>query len=187
MIHDHRSTAIADENALKENFPEEPQAENVAGSSFPFDGAVQFRPMSTADLDEVMLIERSSFPVPWSAGFFRQELQVACARSILAEANGKIIGYVLFWLLPGAIDIHNIAVHADYRRRGVARALLGRVINQAQGQEAVRVLLEVRKSNVPAQKLYHGFGFVTTGIRKGYYSDNGEDALAMTLELSSET
>lgn len=143
--------------------------------------------MTTADLDEVMLIERSSFPVPWSAGFFRQELQVACARSILAELRGKIIGYVLYWLLPGAIDIHNIAVHVDYRRRGVARALLGRVIDQARDQSLVRVMLEVRQSNLPAQKLYKSMGFLTTGIRKKYYSDNGEDALAMTLELSSET
>lgn len=143
--------------------------------------------MSTADLDEIMLIERSSYPVPWSPSFFRQELQVACARSILAEVHGKIIGYVLFWILPGAIDIHNIAVHVDYRRRGVARALLERVIEQARRQSIVRVMLEVRQSNSPAQKLYNGMGFLNTGIRKGYYSDNGEDALAMTLELGTET
>jgi len=143
--------------------------------------------MSTADLDEIMVIERSSFPVPWSPGFFRQELQVACARSILAEVHGKIIGYVIFWLLPGAIDIHNIAVHVDYRRRRLARSLLERVIDQARRQSIVRIMLEVRASNSPAQKLYQGMGFLTTGIRKGYYSDNGEDALAMTLELGSET
>jgi [ribosomal protein S18]-alanine N-acetyltransferase len=140
--------------------------------------------MNIADLDEVMTIERSSFRFPWSAGFFRQELQVVCARSILAEADGKIIGYVLFWLLPGALDIHNIAVHADYRRRGIARILLGRVIHEARCQSITRVLLEVRTSNLPAQKLYEAVGFHTTGVRKGYYSDNGEDALAMALELS---
>jgi [ribosomal protein S18]-alanine N-acetyltransferase len=143
--------------------------------------------MNIADLDEVMTIERSSFRFPWSAGFFRQELQVACARSILAEADGKIIGYVLFWLLPGALDIHNIAVHAEYRRRGIARILLGRVIHEARRQSITRVLLEVRTSNLPAQKLYEAMGFHTTGVRKGYYSDNGEDALAMTLELGPST
>jgi ribosomal-protein-alanine N-acetyltransferase len=143
--------------------------------------------MNIADLDEVMAIERSSFRFPWSTSFFRQELQVACARSILVEADGRIIGYVLFWLLPGAIDIHNIAVHADYRRRGIARILLGRVIGEARRQSITRVILEVRKSNLPAQKLYEAMGFLTTGIRKGYYSDNGEDALAMTLELGPTT
>jgi ribosomal-protein-alanine N-acetyltransferase len=139
--------------------------------------------MTIADLDEVMVIERSAFRFPWSAGFFRQELQVACARSILAEADGKIIGYVLFWLLPGAIDIHNIAVHVEFRRRGIARVLLGRVIDEARRQSVIHVVLEVRKSNLPAQKLYETMGFLTVGLRKGYYSDNGEDALAMTLEL----
>jgi ribosomal-protein-alanine N-acetyltransferase len=141
--------------------------------------------MITADLDEVMAIEKTAFPFPWSPGFFRQELQVACARSILAEADGKIIGYVLFWLLPGTIDIHNIAVHGDFRRKGVARRLLRKVVDEAERQSIIRVMLEVRKSNLPAQQLYESMGFSTTGVRKGYYSDNGEDALAMTLELKS--
>ncbi len=139
--------------------------------------------MTTADLDEVMAIERTAFPFPWSVGFFRQELQVACARSILAEVDGKIIGYVLFWHLPGAIDIHNIAVHADFRRQGIARLMLRKIVDEAKRQSITRVVLEVRKSNLPAQQLYEVMGFSTSGIRKGYYSDNGEDALAMTLEL----
>jgi [ribosomal protein S18]-alanine N-acetyltransferase len=143
--------------------------------------------MSTADLDEVMQIERTSFRFPWSTDFFLQELQVACARSILVEIDGRIVGYVLFWLLPGAIDIHNIAVHVDYRRRGIARSLLDKVASEARRQSALRVMLEVRRSNLPAQKLYASAGFITTGIRKGYYSDDGEDALAMSLELSPKS
>jgi ribosomal-protein-alanine N-acetyltransferase len=147
---------------------------------------VTFRPITTADLDEVMAIERTSFRFPWSSGFFLQELQVARARSILAEIDGQIVGYILFWLLPGAIDIHNIAVHVDYRRRGIARLLLGKVVAEARNQSSLRVMLEVRKSNLPAQKLYQSLGFLTTGVRKGYYSDDGEDALAMSLELASQ-
>ncbi len=143
--------------------------------------------MTSVDLDEVMAIERTSYRFPWSAVFFRQELQVACARSILAETDGKIVGYVLYWLLPGAIDIHNLAVHTDYRRRGIARILLESVVSEARRQSVVRVMLEVRKSNVPAQKLYETMGFAITGTRKGYYSDNGEDALAMTLDLHAQT
>jgi ribosomal-protein-alanine N-acetyltransferase len=140
--------------------------------------------MTTADLDEVMGIERTSFRFPWSTGFFLQELQVACARSILAEIDGRIVGYVLFWLLPGAVDIHNIAVHVNFRRRGIARALLSKVVTEAERQTNLRVILEVRRSNLPAQKLYESMGFATTSIRKGYYSDDGEDALAMSLELA---
>jgi ribosomal-protein-alanine N-acetyltransferase len=134
-----------------------------------------------------MLIERHSFEYPWSPGFFRQELQVACARSILAEIEGQIVGYVIYWLLPGAVDIHNIAVHVHFRRRGIARLLLDRVVSEAKRQSADRVILEVRQSNLAAQRLYESTGFHATGVRKGYYSDNGEDALAMTLEISSQT
>jgi len=163
---------------------EEPQEETIACGSFSSGDSVRFRPMTTADLDEVMGIERTSFRFPWSTGFFLQELQVACARSILAEIDGRIVGYVLFWLLPGAVDIHNIAVHVNFRRRGIARALLSKVVTEAERQTNLRVILEVRRSNLPAQKLYESMGFATTSIRKGYYSDDGEDALAMSLELA---
>lgn len=154
---------------------------------FAFGDAIRFRPLTTADMDEIMEIERSAYRFPWSQGFFLQELQVACARSVLAEVDGKIIGYVLFWLLPGTIDIHNLATHANYRRRGVGRRLLGRVLGQAKAQSIGRVTLEVRKSNLGAQKLYESMGFLATGLRKGYYCDDGEDALAMTLELTSDS
>jgi len=163
---------------------EEPQEETIACGSFSSGDSVRFRPMTTADLDEVMGIERTSFRFPWSTGFFLQELQVACARSILAEIDGRIVGYVLFWLLPGAVDIHNIAVHVNFRRRGIARALLSKVVTEAERQTNLRVILEVLRSNLPAQKLYESMGFATTSIRKGYYSDDGEDALAMSLELA---
>lgn len=139
--------------------------------------------MTPADLDEVMVIERSAFRYPWSSRFFLQELQVQCARSILAEIGGQILGYVLFWLLPGEIDIHNIAVHTGYRRHGIARLLLQQVIAEARGRSLARVTLEVRRSNIAAQRLYESLGFVTVGLRRGYYSDDGEDALAMALEL----
>lgn len=139
--------------------------------------------MTPADLDEAMAIERSSFRYPWSSRFFLEELQVPCARSILAHDGGKIIGYVLFWFLADEVDIHNIAVHADFRRCGIARSLLKQVVDQARSRGCLRVTLEVRVSNMPAQRLYESLGFVAKGVRKGYYSDNGEDALVMSLEL----
>ena len=108
---------IDSEAKTRLNSFEEPQ-EDLACGPFASGDIVRFRPMTTADLDEVMIIERTSFRFPWSTGFFLQELQVACARSILAEIDGRIVGYVLFWMLPGALDIHNIAVHVDFRRRG---------------------------------------------------------------------
>jgi [ribosomal protein S18]-alanine N-acetyltransferase len=143
--------------------------------------------MTAADLDAVMAIERSSFAYPWSPRFFLQELQVPCARSILGEINERIVGYVLFWLLPDEIDVHNLAVHSEFRRRGIGRLLLQQVVIEARCRSSNRVTLEVRQSNVAAQKLYESLGFTTTAVRRGYYSDNGEDALAMALEVKPES
>jgi ribosomal-protein-alanine N-acetyltransferase len=140
--------------------------------------------MTVADIEPVMAIERDSFAYPWSTRFFLQELQVQCARSLLAVIDEDIIGYVLYWLLPDEVDIHNLAVHRPFRRQGIARALLKRVIHQAESRGSLRVTLEVRRSNTGAQKLYESLGFRITGLRRGYYSDNGEDAFAMALPLA---
>lgn len=139
--------------------------------------------MTSADIENVIAIERASFQFPWSTRFFLDELKVDCARSILAEMEGRIVGYVLFWFLTEEVDIHNIAVHPDFRRQGIGRLLLEQVVAAARCQDRLRVTLDVRFSNAPAQNLYRSFGFITQGVRKGYYSDNGEDALVMALEL----
>jgi ribosomal-protein-alanine N-acetyltransferase len=139
--------------------------------------------MTAADIENVIAIERASFQFPWSTRFFLDELQMDCARSILAEVEGRIVGYVLFWFLAEEVDIHNIAVHPDFRRQGIGRLLLEQVVDAARRQERLRVTLDVRFSNAPAQNLYRNFGFIIRGLRKGYYSDNGEDALVMALEL----
>jgi ribosomal-protein-alanine N-acetyltransferase len=130
-----------------------------------------------------MAIERTAYAYPWSERFFRQEMQVECARSFLAELDGRIAGYVLFWLLPGVIDVHNIAVHSDFRRRGLGRSLMEQVVLEARSRASSRITLEVRRSNLGAQKLYESMGFAITGVRKGYYSDDGEDAFLMALDL----
>ena len=139
--------------------------------------------MTAADIENVIAIERASFQFPWSTRFFLDELQVDCARSILAEVDGRIVGYVLFWFVLEEVDIHNIAVHPDFRRQGIGRLLLEQVVDAARRQDRLRVTLDVRFSNAPAQNLYRSFGFVIRGLRKAYYSDNGEDALVMALEL----
>jgi ribosomal-protein-alanine N-acetyltransferase len=143
------------------------------------------RPMNTSDLTHVLEIERASFTYPWSNKFFLQELQVRDAHSLLATIGEKSVAYVIYWLLPREIDIHNLAVNPAYRRRGIGRVLLETVVEEARRQGVSRVTLEVRKSNEAAQKLYHALGFSAKGVRKGYYSDDGEDAVIMALELET--
>lgn len=144
---------------------------------------IHFRHINQSDLDEIIAIEKESFSYPWSPRFFLQELRVPCARSLLAVQGGKAVGYVIYWLLPGEADIHNLAVHPAYRRLGIGRSLLREVIEEAKRNGSIRVTLEVRRSNEAAQMLYQSVGFVARGVRKGYYSDDGEDALAMALEF----
>jgi len=86
-------------------------------------------------------------------------------------------GYVIYWILADEMHLLNLAVHPDQRRRGIARSLLTGALDKARTQGAAVVWLEVRPSNAAALSLYHSFGFKEIGIRPGYYTDNGEDAL----------
>ncbi|MEE8076803.1 MAG: ribosomal protein S18-alanine N-acetyltransferase [Candidatus Binatia bacterium] len=147
--------------------------------------SVHFREMGPPDIDEIMKIERASFSSPWSARFFMEELKVPYARSFIAHIKERIVGYLIFWELPGELDIHNLAVHPTCRRQGVGRSLLSMTIEKAKNQGLTQVTLEVRKSNESAQLLYRSLGFVAQGVRRGYYQDDGEDALVMVLNLAS--
>lgn len=147
-------------------------------------GELYLRSMTVADIDEVMAIETAAFASPWSRQFFLEELQATHARSVLCQRDGRPIGYVIYWELPGELDIHNVAVHPQFRRQGVARAMLADIIERATSRGFRRMTLEVRKSNDPAQTLYRSLGFEICGLRKGYYSDNGEDAWVMERKLA---
>ena len=172
-----------DKLEIAESLDEEPRENERPRGSSVSKTVIRFRPMLSADVKRVMEIERASFPYPWSETFFHQELKASCARALLALAGEEAVGYVIYWLVSGEIDIHNLAVHPGCRRRGVARALLLSVIGDARERGAGRITLEVRKSNIAAQRLYQSMGFAEQGVRKGYYSDDGEDALAMALDL----
>ncbi len=163
----------------REKVEEKSRPSDFAG----FEHPVHFREIQSADMDEIMTIERASFASPWSAHFFLEEIRVSCAKFVLAEVEGRVVGYIIYWRLPKEVDIHNLAVHSAYRRQGIGRSLLSSAIDSAKGQGSNRVTLEVRKSNQAAQQLYHSLGFVERGVRKGYYSDDGEDALVMVLDM----
>lgn len=141
---------------------------------------VQYNPMMLEDIDDVLVIEQRSFLTPWSRNAFVGEVtQNPIAFYLVGRVDGHIVCYAGSWLIHGEAHITNIAVHPDYRGQNIGestcRALLGAVA--ARGM--VRATLEVRVSNIVAQKLYLKLGFISAGIRPGYYTDTNEDAIIM--------
>lgn len=149
---------------------------------------LRIRQMTQADIDAVYEIDVLSYSLPWSRRAYEHEiipnpnarLWVAC----LTEENGKerLAGMIVTWLVVDEAHIGTIAVHPNLRRRGIAEALLRHALQDAARLGAVKVYLEVRRSNLAAQALYLKFGFKIVGVRPRYYKDNNEDALLMTLE-----
>lgn len=141
------------------------------------------RPMELGDIHEVLYIERLCFPTPWSYNAFRAEIDGNhCARYMVAEENGIVRGYGGMWVVLDEAHITNVAVDPDHRGRGIGEAIMHGLIRTAIQLKVDAMTLEVRVSNKVAQNLYKKLGFIGVGVRKGYYTDNGEDALIMWKE-----
>ncbi len=167
-------------------------------------------PMQPVHLPAVMAIERMSFALPWPESAYRHEITqnelahyyVLCFRSQhpvstagstsvwrrlqgtiwrrAALQNGPVVGYGGFWMMAGDAHISTLAVRTDARGRGLGELLLLSLLEEARRIAATLATLEVRVSNKVARALYAKYGFEKVGRRKGYYHDNGEDALIMT-------
>ena len=140
---------------------------------------IEVREMRYEDLDEVMKIENVCFAIPWTRESMQGELFSLMKFYYVALFDGKIAGYGGMWHVVTEGLITNIAVSPDYRRMGVGSAIVDALMNTAEEKEMLGVTLEVRVSNEAAIKLYKKHGFVVTGTRKKYYSDNNEDAYLM--------
>ena len=140
--------------------------------------------MTLADVDDVVEIERQSFPIPWSRAAFIDELtrNERALYVVIRDESGTMVGYGGMWLVCDEAHVTNIAVRSDRRRQGVGTAIMIGLMGFAQSKGADRMTLEVRVSNRPAQELYRGLGFVPAGVRPRYYIDNREDALIMWLD-----
>ena len=144
--------------------------------------------MQPEDLDEVLAIERQSFTMPWSRGAFLYEMQQnRVARCWVMREGGHIAGYICLWEIADEIHVTNVAVDPAYRRRGIGRALVGGVLDDARERRLRLIVLEVRPSNLEARRLYESFGFRVVGRRRGYYYDTGEDALVMEADLTASS
>jgi ribosomal-protein-alanine N-acetyltransferase len=142
--------------------------------------------MRVEDLDEVLEIERTSFSMPWSRGAFTYEIERnRVARCWVMREHDRVVGYLCLWEVADELHITNVAVHPASRRRGIGRALLAHVLDDAVRRALSMVGLEVRPTNAEARALYESFGFRVVGRRRGYYYDTGEDALIMEARLST--
>lgn len=141
---------------------------------------ITLRRLELGDLDAVERIERASYRTPWSRSMFATELAKPSALSLGAfDANGVLIGYLILSRYVDAWHVMNVAVDEASRRRGVASALLHRLLEDTRDDPRRGYTLEVRVSNTGAIALYGRFGFRQKGVRRGYYTDNREDALIM--------
>lgn len=141
------------------------------------------RPARSADLPQMVQIERASFPLPWSAGAFRALMRRGDARVIVAEVEGRVVGYAAVWFTSGQAELGDLAVHPDHRRQGIGRALLADVLAASGRRGAGELFLQVRESNRGAMALYDEAGFRQVGRRPGYYRAPVEDALVLSREI----
>jgi ribosomal-protein-alanine N-acetyltransferase len=146
---------------------------------------VVIEPMRRRHLGQVMPIERTAYPKPWSRGVFESELDQVSGGSryyVVARRGRTVVGYAGLWITPDPdgdqAHVTNVAVAAEHRRTGVATELMIALARHAIARGCVAWTLEVRVSSVGAQELYRRFGFAPAGVRTRYY-ENTEDAIVM--------
>ena len=137
------------------------------------------RRMKEKDVYQVAENEAACFSMPWSEHAFRDTLIRPQAAYYVAELDGKIVGHCGVTDILGEGEITNVAVLTEYRGRGIAGAMLERLLLDGKAAGITAFTLEVRAGNVPAIHLYEKAGFVTEGIRRGFYENPREDALIM--------
>jgi ribosomal-protein-alanine N-acetyltransferase len=137
-------------------------------------------PMADADVKEVLRIEQQSFSTQWPSNAFYQEIHDnKLAHYFVGRVGNRLVAYGGIWVILEDSHVTTIAVHPEFRGRKYGEVMLLRLLDEAIERGASWMTLEVRESNVVAQSLYRKYGFTTVSTRKGYYSDNNENALVM--------
>jgi len=146
----------------------------------------QLRRMRAPDIEPVLEIEQRNFRDPWTRRAFLAEIEAApVSQPLVVEHDGRIIGYVVPWFVADELQIANIAIHENFRRRGLARQIITHLCEAAQQKKCKVAHLEVRHTNAAARQLYESLGFKTTTVRRAYYGP-AEDALLMSKNLLSK-
>ncbi len=138
--------------------------------------------MKSEYIDDVFEIDRLSVPIPWSKKSIEEEMNNMLAKFIVAKEDNKVVGFAMCWFIMDECHIGNLAIHPDYRNKGIASSLLDDLLKDCKEHGTTYLLLEVRASNVPAQNLYKKLGFEEVVTRKKYYKNPDgtyEDAIIM--------
>jgi [ribosomal protein S18]-alanine N-acetyltransferase len=147
------------------------------------DVAYQIRPAVSADANAMLALERRAFTDPWSEASFHEALTSAWTFGLVAETKRGMAGYMIGREVAGTGEVLNLAVAPEFRRRGIAGALLEASLAAFRRRKVDEVFLEVRESNRSAQALYLSHGFRAVGQRASYYRNPREDALVLRLAL----
>ena len=142
------------------------------------------RKMCAQDIQEVMKIEERCFTSRWNEEMFLYEMEENEFGSFFVyEKDHRVIGFIDFWITFETCQLANLAIHPDAQGQGYSKELMDRMVDYANRAGCENIMLEVRVSNHKARGLYESYGFIEMNIRKGYYNDNGEDAIVMCKAL----
>jgi ribosomal-protein-alanine N-acetyltransferase len=145
---------------------------------------LQLSPMRESDISTVRDIELAVFPTPWPGNAYQRELNSnRAAHYICLRLNQQIVGYGGLWAVGEEAHVTTIGVATSHQGHGYGRVIFAALVNRSYALRASFISLEVRPTNEPAIHLYETFGFKVIGRRRGYYTDNGEDALVMWSDL----
>ena len=147
---------------------------------------IDIRRLSLAELDAIEAIEKRAYATPWSRSMFASELAKGSSISLGAFDGDRLVGYVVNSRYVDAWHVMNVAVSPPRQRQGIAQTLLHELFQLTKEDDRRGYTLEVRVSNTDAIALYESLGFVRQGLRRGYYTDNREDALIMWRDPDSE-
>jgi ribosomal-protein-alanine N-acetyltransferase len=148
--------------------------------------AIDIRALAMGDLNEIEAIEKRAYRTPWSRSMFASELAKPTSICLGAFEGERLVGYIINSRYVDAWHVMNVAVDPERQRRGIATQLLEKLFELTRDDERRGYTLEVRVSNADAIALYEKLGFEPRGVRRGYYTDNREDALIMWRDSASQ-
>lgn len=149
------------------------------------DDALVIRLAEQNDVPHVVAIEQQVHHDPMSESMIQNELSVEQGRFWVVFAQAQVVAYAMVWIVMDQAELHNIAVAASHQRQGIARKLMRWICDDVRALDVTNMFLEVREGNLPARQLYERLGFEAVGVRRKYYQHPVEDAVVMSLDVTS--